>query len=94
MRETLTLLSEYMNDSIDREEEQQEMPGYGTYHDFGKDVVYGQKYKRKPKRTPDSVESLELPIHFEPSDVPDLPELKDWEGEQRNPVNDEPPQDT
>ena len=93
-RETLILLCEYMADYLKREQDLSEMPGYGTYHDFGKDVVYGQKYKRKPKRTPDSVESVELPIHFEPSDVPDLPELQDWEGEQRNPVNDEPPQDT
>lgn len=92
-RETLTLLSEYMDDSINKEEELSEMPGYGDHHDYGRQVIYGQKFKRKPKRTPDSVERVELPIHFEPSDVPDLPELQDWEGEYRNPVNDEPPRE-
>ena len=79
---------------IDIEEsDREELPGYGEHHDYGRQVIYGQKFKRVPKKSPDTVEHVELPIHFEPSDVPDLPELKDWEGEQRNPVNDEPPRE-
>lgn len=91
-RETLTLLSEYMNDSLDKEEEQSEMPGYGTFHDFGKDVVYGQKHKRVPHRTPDSVANQQQRIVFTDDDreVADY-EARDWEGSQRNPENDEPP---
>lgn len=81
-RETLTLLSEYMNDSLDKEEEQQEMPGYGTYHDYGKVIEYGKKHKRVPHRTPDSVDQQQT-IHFEPEDMPELPELQEWEGEHR-----------
>lgn len=96
-RETLTLLSEYMDDSINKEEELNEMPGYGEYHDYGKRIEYEKKYKRKPHRTPDSVAN-QMNIHFEESDVPDLPELKDWEGEHRqtdfdNPLGDIKPFD-
>ena len=94
-RETLTLLSEYMNDSLDKEEEQQEMPGYGTYHDFGKDVVYGQKHIRHPHRTPDSVANAkQQTIQFDDFDR-DITQVdvQDWEGEHRqtdfeNPLGD------
>lgn len=91
MRETLTLLSEYMNDSIDREEEQQEMPGYGEHHDYGKAIEYGKKFKRKPHRTPDSVvNSRQKTIVFDDYDrkVADM-EVQDWEGEHRQ--TEEPP---
>ena len=93
IRETLTLLCDAKTIEDLNEQDRLELPGYGEYHDFGKRIEYEKKYKRKPKRTPDTIERVELPIHFEPSDVPDLPELKDWEGEQRNPVNDEPPRE-
>ena len=85
MRETLTLLSEYMNDSIDREEEQQEMPGYGENHDYGKAIEYGHKFKRKPHRTPDSVANSQQRIVFDDfdRDIADM-EIKDWEGEQHD----------
>ena len=81
-RETLILLCEYMADYLKREQDLSEMPGYGTYHDFGKDVVYGQKYKRKPHRTPDSVANQQQRIVFDDFDreVADY-EAKDWEGE-------------
>ena len=84
MRETLTLLSEYMNDSIDREEEQQEMPGYGENHDYGKAIEYGHKFKRKPHRTPDSVANQQQTIHFnnEDRDVAEY-EAKDLECKHR-----------
>jgi hypothetical protein len=89
MRETLTLLSEYMNDSIDREEEQQEMPGYGENHDYGKAIEYGHKFKRKPHRTPDSLAQQQT-IHFnnEDREVADM-EADCMEGEIRQ--REEPP---
>ena len=88
-RETLILLCEYMADYLKKEQDLSEMPGYGEYHDYGKAVEYGRKHKRIPHRTPDSVAN-QMSIHFEESDVPDLPELKDWEGEHRQ--TDEPPE--
>ena len=57
------------------------MPGYGENHDYGKAIEYGHKFKRKPHRTPDSVENQQQTIHFDENDVPDLPELQDNEGE-------------
>lgn len=87
MRETLTLLSEHMNDTLDKEEDRQELPGYGEYHDFGKAVEYGKKHKRVPHRTPDSVAN-QMSIHFDESDVPDLPELQDNEGEFKGNADD------
>ena len=89
LRETLTVMCDAQTIAHLEEMDRQELPGYGEHHDYGRQVIYGQKYKRKPKRTPDSVEPVELPIHFEPSDVPDLPELQDWEGEHRQ--TEEPP---
>lgn len=53
MRETLTLFSEYMIDTLDKEDERNELPGYGEYHDHGRQVEYGKKFRRKHKRTPD-----------------------------------------
>ena len=91
-RETLILLCEYMADYLKREQDLSEMPGYGTYHDFGKEVVYSQKYKRKPHRTPDSVANSQQKIIFDDFDreTADM-EVQDWEGSHRNPENDEPP---
>lgn len=86
-RETLTLLSEYMDDSINKEEELSELPGYGEYHEYGKRIEYEKKYKRKHHKSPDSID-LQQTIHFEESDVPDLPELQDWEGEHKGDSDD------
>ena len=69
IRETLTLLSEYMNDSLDKEEEQSEMPGYGNYHDFGRAIEYGQRTKRVKHRTPDEFIEQGV-ITFAPEDTP------------------------
>ena len=92
MRETLTLLCEYMSDYLQREEDQAELPGYGEHHDYGKAIEYGKKHKRVPHRTPDSVANQQQHIVFDDYDreVADY-EAKDWEGEHRNPENDEPP---
>lgn len=84
MRETLTLLAELMNDSLDKEEERAEMPGYGEHHDFGKKIEYGNKSKQFPHRTPDSLANSQLHIVFDEFDreVADM-EVQDWEGEHR-----------
>ena len=83
VREVLTLLCEYMSDSIKKEEDQHEMPCYGNYHDFGKAIEYGKKHKRVPHRTPDSLaNSQQQLIVFDDYDreVADN-EAKDWDGE-------------
>ena len=89
-RETLTLLSEYMDDSINKEEELSEMPGYGEYHEYGKRVEYEKKYKRVPHRTPDTV-GRQQTIQWTDDDkeTSDL-EAKDWEGSHKQTT--EPPE--
>lgn len=91
MRETLTLLCEYMSDYLQREEDQAELPGYGEHHDYGKAIEYGRKHKRVPHRTPDSVANQQQRIVFDDYDrkVADY-EVKDWEGEHRQ--HEEPPE--
>ena len=66
LRETLTLLSEYMDDSLNKEEERAEMPSMGTLTDYGRPIEYGQRTKRKKHRTPDEMPSIKF---------------EDWEGE-------------
>jgi len=66
LRETLTLLSEYMDDSLNKEEERAEMPAMGTVTDYGSPIEYGQRTKRKKHRTPDEMPSIKF---------------EDWEGE-------------
>ena len=91
IRETLTLLSEHMNDTLDKEDDRQEMPGYGEHHDYGKAIEYGKKFKRKPHRTPDSVANSQQRIVFDDFDreVADY-EVKYWEGEHRQHGDDLP----
>lgn len=49
-------------------------------HDYGREVEYGQRTKRKHRKSIDDME--QTTIKFSPEDVPDLPELKheagDW----------------
>ena len=89
-RETLTLLSEYMDDSINKEEELSELPGYGEYHEYGKRIEYEKKYKRKHHKSPDSID-LQQRIVFDDYDreVADY-EAKDWDGEHRQHGDDLP----
>ena len=91
MRETMTLLCEYMSDYLQREEDQAELPGYGEHHDYGKAIEYGKKHKRVPHRTPDSVANQQQKIVFDDYDreVADC-EAKDWEGEHRQHGDDLP----
>ena len=91
LRETLShmidaVLIDHLNE-MDREE----MPGYGEFHDFGKMLKYGQKYVRKPRRTPDSVANArQQTIQWTDDDreIADY-EAKEWEGEHRQ--TEEPP---
>ena len=83
VRETLVLLSEHMSASLDKEEDQQELPVYDNRHDFGRAIEYGNKYKRKKHIDPDLL-ARQQTIHFndDDRDVADL-EVKDWEGEHK-----------
>lgn len=64
--------------------DQEEMPGYGDYHDRGKRVVYGNKHKRVPHRTPDSLANSQTTIQWTDDDreIADY-EAEGWEGEIR-----------
>ena len=80
LRETLTVLCDAQNiDYLDRIDEE-ELPGFGNYHDYGKPVEYGQRTKRKKHRTPDSLANSQQTIRFKSEDVPDLPELDNDSG--------------
>jgi hypothetical protein len=69
IRETLShIINAQLIDNLN-ESDREEMPGYGEFHDFGKMVKYGQKYVRKPRRTPDSLaNSKQQTIKFDDTD--------------------------
>ena len=50
------------------ESDREELPGYGEFHDFGRMIKYGQKYVRKPRRTPDSLANSQQTIKFDETD--------------------------
>jgi hypothetical protein len=81
LRETLTVMCDEQLLHYLRGLDANEMPGFGDRHDYGKVIEYDQKYKRLRHRTPDSLANSQQRIHFDESDVPDLPELQDNEGE-------------
>ena len=67
------------------ESDREELPGYGEFHDFGKMLKYGNKYVRKPRRTPDSLANSQQRIVFEDFDREVAGyEVKDWEGEHHD----------
>ena len=85
IRETLTMLCDsalidHLNEMNDAE-----MPKVGNFTDFGKAIEYGQRMKRKPHRTPDSVANSQQRIVFDDfdRDLADM-DIKDWEGEQHD----------
>ena len=73
------------------ESNRRELPGHGEHHDYGRVIEYGNKAKRIHHRTPDSIAQQQT-IQWTDDDreIADY-EAKDWEGEHRNPENDEPP---
>ena len=99
IRETLSHMIDAQLIENLNESDRDEMPGYGEFHDFGKMLKYGQKYVRKPRRTPDSLANSQQKIHFDDFDREKAQEdVKDWEGEQRqtdfeNPLGDIKPFD-
>lgn len=90
LRETLTLMCDAQLREKLNEMDAQEMPGLGDFHDFGKQIQYGRKTKRKPHRTPDSVANSQQRIQFtdEDREIADM-EVQEWEGEHRQ--TEEPP---
>ena len=92
IRETLTMLCDAKAIEDLNEQDRLELPGYGEYHDFGKRIEYEKNYKRKPHRTPDSIANQQTKIIFDDFDRDTAKaETEDWEGEHRNPENDDPP---
>ena len=76
---------------IDIEESnRRELPGHGEHHDYGRVIEYGAKTKRKPHRTPDSID-LQQKIVFDDDDrdAADM-EVQDWEGEHKGNSDDMP----
>ncbi len=82
IRETLShMIDAQLIHNLD-ESDREELPGYGEFHDFGKMLKYGNKYVRKPRRTPDSLANSQQRIVFEDFDREVAGyEVKDWEGE-------------
>ena len=78
-----------MADYLKKEQDLAECPQLGNNHDWGRSMDEVRKYKGKPLRTPDSVAN-QMSIHFEESVVPDLQDLKDWDGEHRQHGDDMP----
>ena len=84
LRETLTMMCDAQLLAHLDESDRGELPQVGDFHDFGKQIQYGRKTKRKPHRTPDSVANSQQRIRFDDFDreVADY-EAKEWEGEHR-----------
>ena len=55
VRETLCLMCDAQKIANLKAMDEQEMPGIGDFHDFGKRIEFGNKMVRKPHRTPDSI---------------------------------------
>ena len=84
LRETLTMMCDAQLLKHLDESDHEELPQVGDFHDFGKQIQYGRKTKRKPHRTPDSVANQQQTIQWTDNDreVADY-EAQDWEGEHR-----------
>lgn len=81
IRETLSHMIDAQLIHNLNESDSDELPGYGEFHDFGKMLKYGNKYVRKPRRTPDSLANSQQRIVFDDFDREVAGyEVKDWEG--------------
>ena len=91
LRETLTLMCDAQTMQMLNKEFEDEMPGFGNFHEFGKTIEYGKKHKRIPHRTPDSVANSQQRLMFNEDDkeLADY-EVKEWEGEFRQHGDDLP----
>ena len=82
LRETLTMMCDAQLLAHLDESDRGELPQVGDFHDFGKQIQYGRKTKRKPHRTPDSLANSQQRIIFDDFDRETADyEAKDWEGE-------------
>ena len=81
LRETLTMMCDSQLIDHLNQMDADELPKVGDFHDFGKVIEYGNKSKRKPHRTPDSLANSQQRIIFDDfdRDLVDM-EVKDWEG--------------
>ena len=66
LRETLTIMCDAQSIVNLEEQDRNELPGYGDRHDYGKAIEYGRKFKRKPRRTPDSLANSQQLKLFDP----------------------------
>lgn len=65
----------------------EELPGMGNHHEYGREIIYGQQYVRKHKKTPDTMQQT---IKFTDDDREVAEhEVNEWEGEHRQ--HEEPP---
>ena len=80
LRETLTIMCDAQHLFNISESDRQEMPQIGNFHDFGKAIEYGNKHKRKPHRTPDSLANSQQRIRFDEDDATttDTPDLRPY----------------
>lgn len=90
VRETLVLMCDAQQISILNGEDADEMPGMGNFHDFGKQVEYGKQYKRKPRRTPDSLANSQQRIVFGEEDQEQAAHEAGFEYEGFKPFDVEP----
>jgi hypothetical protein len=64
IRETLITMCDAQKFELMRAGDEEEMPGMGNFHDFGKAVEYGQKTKAYKHRTPDSLHNAQQHLQF------------------------------
>lgn len=88
IRETLSRMIDEQAEKDLNESNHEELPCYGEFHDFGKMLKYGQKYVRKPRRTPDSIAN-QTRIVFDNNDkaLADMEanyQTEEWEGEHHD----------
>ena len=83
LRETLTMMCDAQLIDHLNQMDADELPQVGNFHDFGRAIEYGKKYKRKPHRTPDGVANSQQSIRFDEDDATttDTPDLRPY-GEQ------------
>ena len=86
LAEVLIMMADAQTIEWLNEQNRREMEGAANMHDYAGAIEYGKKHKRVPHYDPDSAEQQR--IHFEPDDVPDLPELDDNEGEFKGNADD------
>lgn len=67
VRETLMMMCDAQLVALLDEENDREWPDLGDYHDFGKVIEWGNRQKRKPHRTPDSLAQQQI-IRFDDFD--------------------------